>query len=103
MVRSAQSLRNGSAPQCKFKALHPRDNKQNVELAIGVFHETTITAAQNYFPERLDIDNFLELVMCRWLIANSTKRYTSNVLSNAVATEEGKMSFYLKFADRIED
>ena len=41
--------------------------------------------------------------MCWWLIANSTKRYTPNVLSNAVANEGGKMSFYLKFADCIED
>ena len=41
--------------------------------------------------------------MCCWLIANSTKRYTPNELSNAVTNENGKMLFYLKFADWIED
>ena len=87
------------APKLTYSSLHPGDNKQNVEFAIEVFHETTIIAAQNYFPERLDIHNFLILMMGWWLIGNSTKRYTPNVLSNAVANEDGKMSFYLKFAD----
>ena len=41
--------------------------------------------------------------MCLWLITNSTKRYTPNVLINAVTKEDGKISFYLKFADWIED
>ena len=111
LVRSTQILQNGSAPRCKFKKgthnnvqfLASWRQQANVELAIGVFHEITIAAAQNYFLERLDIHNFLKLVMCWWLIANSTKRYTPNVLSNAVANEGGKMSFYLKFADWVED
>ena len=91
------------APKLTYSSLHPGDNKQSVELAIAVFHETTIVAAQNYFPERLDIHNCLKLVMCWWLIANSMKRYTPNVLSNAVTNENGEMSIYLKFADWIED
>ena len=41
--------------------------------------------------------------MCWWLIANSTERYIPNVLSNTVANEDDTMSFYLKFADWIED
>ena len=91
------------APKLTYSSLHPGNNKQNVELAVAVFHETTVAACQNYFPERLDIHNFLKLVMCWWLIGNSTKRYTPNALSNAVTNADGKISFYLKLADWVED
>ena len=32
------------ASKLTFKELHPRDNKQSVNLAIAIFHETTIVA-----------------------------------------------------------
>ena len=53
-----------------FKALHPSDNKQNVNLAVAIFHETTIAACEGYFPDRADISNFLRLISCWWTIAN---------------------------------
>ena len=90
------------APKLTFKALHPGDNKQNVNLAIAVFHETTIAASKSYFPERPDIANFLELIWSWWNIANSKQRYTFNFLNNAVTANDGKINFYQKLSDWIE-
>ena len=36
--------------------------KENVPLALEVMHETTITAARSYFPNRRDAANFLEIL-----------------------------------------
>ena len=90
------------APKLTFKALHPSENKQNVNLAIAIFHETTIAACESYFPDRTDISNFLKLILCWWTIANSNKRFTSNFLSNAVILNDGKIDFYQKLSDWIE-
>ena len=34
------------------------NNKQNVPLALAIFHDTTIAAAKDYFPERKDMRNY---------------------------------------------
>ena len=52
------------APKLTFKALHPSDNKQNVHLAVAIFHETTIAACESYFSGRADMSNFLRLISC---------------------------------------
>ena len=39
--------------------------KENVPLALEVMHETTITAARSYFPNRRDVANFLEIFNTR--------------------------------------
>ena len=62
------------APNITFKAIHPSENKQNVNLAVAIFHETTIAARESYFPDRADMSNFLRLISCWWTIANSRKR-----------------------------
>ena len=38
-------------------------DKQNVPLALVVIHETTITAAGSYFPNRRDVTNALEILI----------------------------------------
>ena len=88
------------APKLTFKALHPGDNKQNVNLAIAVFHETTIAACKSYFPERTELSNFLELIWSWWNIANSNQRFTPNFLTNAVVANDGKIDFYQKLFER---
>ena len=52
----------------------------NVPLALEVMHETTITAARSYFPNRRDLANFLEMFNTWWTISNSKKRFTPNIL-----------------------
>ena len=66
------------APKLTFKALHPRDNKQNVNLAVAIFHETTIAACETYFPSRADMSNFPRLISCWWTIENSRKKLIPN-------------------------
>ena len=54
--------------------------KENVPLALEVMHETTITAARSYFPNRRDVANFLEMFNTWWTISNSKKRFSPNIL-----------------------
>ena len=90
------------APKLRFKTLHPGDNKQNVNLAIGIFHETTIAASESYFPKRTDLSNFLRLISYWWTICNSNRRFTPNFLYNAVIPNDGKLEFYFKLSDWVE-
>ena len=43
------------------KVLHPGSNKQSVPLTLAVFDETTSAAIHDYFPERKDSAEFLQL------------------------------------------
>ena len=54
--------------------------KENVQLALEVMHETTITAARSYFPNRRDVANFLEMFNTWWTISNSKKRFSPNAV-----------------------
>ena len=45
-----------------YRAMHPGNNKQSVNLVLSIFHETTIAAGKRYFPERRDISGFLSLI-----------------------------------------
>ena len=54
--------------------------KEKVPLALEVMYETTITAAQSYFPSRRDVANFLEMFNTGWIIWNSKKRFSPNIL-----------------------
>ena len=90
------------APKLTFKALHPSDNKQNVNLAVAIFHETTIAACESYFPDRADMSNFLRLILYWWTIANSRKKLTPNFLNNAGILNDGKIDFYKRLSDWIE-
>ena len=91
------------APKLSFNALHPGTNKQNVNLALGVFHETTIAASKSYFPDREDIANFLNLVHTWWTISNSNNKYDANPLGNAITTDDGKILFFEKFAEWLQE
>ena len=46
------------APKLTPCSLHPGNNKQNVGLALAIFHETTIAACKSYFPQRKDVIAF---------------------------------------------
>ena len=78
------------APKLTYSILHFSNNKQNVDLAISLFHETTIAAFEYYLPERSDASEFLKIILCWWKISNAKQRYTHNILSNAITAEDGK-------------
>ena len=80
-------------PKSSYLALHPGNNKQNVRLALAVLHETTFTAARNYFPNRRDVASFFKIFNTWWTISNSKKRVSANILRNAVINGNKKLSF----------
>ena len=71
------------APKLTYGTLHPGNNKQNVQLALNIFHETTIASIQSYFPNRNDAAQFLNLVRTWWTISNSKNRFSPDRLGNA--------------------
>ena len=90
------------APKLTYTALHPGNNKQSVSLAVGVFHETTIAACQDFLSDRRDMVSFLQLVHCWWTCSNSCTRYTNNIMTNAMTPDDGKTEFFLELADWLE-
>ena len=71
-------------PKSSYLALHPGNNKQNLRLALPFLHETTITAARSYFANQRDVASFFEIFNTWWTISNSKKRFSPNILRNAV-------------------
>ena len=72
------------------------NNKQSVNLALSIFHESTIAGSKSYFPERKDNSGALYLIRTR--IVNSRDRFCSNQLVNAVFDGDGITDFFLSFA-----
>ena len=52
------------APKLTYEVLHPGHNKQNVNLALAIFHDTTIAAIKSYFPSRQDVAGFCRQLTC---------------------------------------
>ena len=77
------------APTLSYSVLHRGNKKQDVSLALAIFHETTVAALRSFFPNKLNMSNFLELVSHWWLITNSKSRFNSqNKIGNAVVPED---------------
>ena len=89
-------------PKLTYTALHPGSKKQNVPLALAIFHESTIAGIKSYYPNRHDIVGFLQIINTWWAIANSKLRYNANPLKAAVTLNDGKMIFFTFLADWIE-
>ena len=62
-----------------------------------------ITAAQSYFPNRRDVASFFEIFNTWWTISNSKKRYSPNILRNAVINGDKKLKFLRALVDWIEE
>ena len=80
-------------PKLPYLALHPGNNKNNARLALAVLHETTITPDRSYFPNRRDVANFFEIFDTWWTISNSNKKFSPNILRNAVINGDKKLIF----------
>ena len=63
------------APKVTNKVLHPGKYKQNVQLALNIFRETTVAAISYYLPNSNDAVGFLKLFNTWWTISNSKYRY----------------------------
>ena len=87
-------LSEKSSETISYKSLHPGNNKQDVNMAIAIFHESTIAASQYYFTGRpvLDVANFMKVIWTWWTIANSQQQYRSNPLANAITNHDDKLN-----------
>ena len=54
--------------------------KENAPLVPAVMHETSITAARGYFPNRRDVANILEMFNTWCTVLNPKKRLSKNIL-----------------------
>ena len=76
-------LKLRKAQKLTYRTLHPGNNKQSVQLALKIFHETTFTAVKSYFPEELPAAEFLKVINMWWIISNSKSKYSNNLLGHA--------------------
>ena len=91
------------APKLPYQALHPGNNKQNVLLALALFHDTTIAAAKSCYPNREDASEFLNIFHTWWAISNSKQRYSSTPLGNAIVLNDNKTNFFRLLAFWIQE
>ena len=77
-------------PKSSCLALHPGNNKQNKRLPLA---RNNNYEARSYFLNRRDVASFFEIFNTWWTILNSKKRYSPNILRNAVVYADKKLSF----------
>ena len=87
------------APKLTYEVLHPDHNKQNVNLALVIFHDTTIAAIKSYFPSRQDVTGFSSAINVWWKIVNSKQEFYPEDIANAITLGEGKVDFLRAFAE----
>ena len=63
------------APKLTNKVLHPGRYKQNVQLALDIFHETTVAAISWYFPNCNGATGFLKFFNTWWTISNPNDQH----------------------------
>ena len=87
------------APKLTNKVLHPGKFKQNVQIALDIFHETTAAAITSYFPNCNDAVGFLKLFNTWWTISNSKDQYCfGNYLGRAAIKNDSKPEFLREMA-----
>ena len=91
------------APKLTHSVLHPGNNKQDVQRALAIFHETTIAGFKSLFPGRSDCSGFLSLINTWWLVVNSKQRFHVNSIGSAIKSGDGKIEFLREFADWLEE
>ena len=91
------------APKLSFESLHPGHNKQKVNLALAIFHESIIAGCKAYLPDRTDMAAFPSLINTWWTIVNSNQRYHPNPTGNAIVANDGKIKFLSEFAEWLEN
>ena len=91
------------APKITHKVLHPGDCKQNVLVALAIFHESTSAALTSYFPEKKNEVEFLKLFNIWWIISNSEVQFSNHILGHATKKDDGKPKFCRALTDWIEN
>ena len=87
------------APKLTNKVLHPGKYKQNVQLALDIFHETTVAAIGSYSQNYNDPVGFLKPFNTLWAISNSKDQYCfGNYIGRAAIQNDNKPGFLREMA-----
>ena len=87
------------APKLTNKLLHPGKYKQNVQLALDIFHKTTVTAISSYFPNCNDAVGVLKLFNTWWKNSNSKDQYCfGNCIGRTAIKNDNKPGFLREIA-----
>ena len=79
--------------------LHPEKYKQNVQLALDIFLETTVAAIGSYFPIYNDSVGLLKPFNTLWTISNSKDQYYfGNYIGRAAIQSDNKPGFLCEMA-----
>ena len=76
-----------------MSAFYPYKTKQNVNLALAIFDESTIAAANCYISERSDCSSFFTLIHTWWSIVNAKTQFCANAVAHAIVANDGKIEF----------
>ena len=68
------------ASKIAHKVLHPGNCKQNVLVALTIFHEFKSAALTSYFPEIKNEAEFLKLFNTWWIISSSKVQFSNHIL-----------------------
>ena len=80
------------------------DVRENVQLGLDIFHETTVAAISSYFPYCNDAIGFLKLFSSWWAISNSKDQYCfGNYIGRAVFQNDNKTGFLRKWLHDLKD
>ena len=91
------------APMLTYETLHPGNKKQNVQLALNIFYDTTIAGLTSYFPQRADAIEFSKVINTWWIISNSKMKYNKrNKMGHAAVLGDKKPDFFRALADWFE-
>ena len=78
-----------------YETSHPDNKEQNVQLALNIFHETTMAAISSYFPDREYATEFIQLINTCWNYSKY-KFYSHYRIKNAVVLGDKKTDFLRK-------
>ena len=90
------------APKITHKVLQPGICKQNVPVALMIFHESTSAAVTSYFPEKKNEAQVLKLFNTWWIISNSKVQFSNHILGQTAKKDDDKPEFCCVVADWIE-
>ena len=81
------------------KMLRHGKYKQNVQLALGIFHETTVAAISSYSPNCNDAVGLLKLFNTWWAISDSKDQYCfCNYIGRGANQNDNKPRFLREIA-----
>ena len=87
------------APKLTNKVLHPGKYKQNVQLTLDIFRETTGATISSFFSNCNDAVGFLKLFNTWWTIPNSKDQYYfGNYIGRAAIQNDKKPGFFREMA-----